>query len=147
MSHPASLGLGGPQPWAAVCISHKEVRNSESRWGDECQHQFEWEKNCHLFNDCKKNSKCTIQCKSSSNTHRKERGIKDFLKTSWRVNSSWLLLKKSIYNLVLLKMHTTLYSHIAECECQSVNGFMYVAKYSFCVFLGYFLEVNACGEQ
>lgn len=29
VSYPASPGLGGPQPWAAVHISHKEVRNSE----------------------------------------------------------------------------------------------------------------------
>lgn len=39
-----------------------------------------------------------------------------------------------------------LYSHIAECECQSVNGCVYLAKYSFCVFWVHFLEVDACRE-
>lgn len=38
------------------------------------------------------------------------------------------------------------YSHIAEGECQSVNGCVDLAKCSFCVFWGHFLEVNSCVE-
>lgn len=40
-----------------------------------------------------------------------------------------------------------MYSHIAECECQGVNGDVYLAKYSFYVFLVLFLEVNACEKD
>lgn len=40
----------------------------------------------------------------------------------------------------------TLYSHIAECESQSVDGCVYLAEYSFRVFSVGLLEVDACGK-
>lgn len=38
VSHPASVFLGDPQPWAAVHISHKEVRNSKGIYN--CVHIY-----------------------------------------------------------------------------------------------------------
>lgn len=55
--------------------------------------------------------------------------------------------KNSSANLHLKKSREKQYSHIAECERQSVNGCVYLAKYSFCAFWVHFLEVNACGRR